>query len=181
MGVVTLLTVGHGRMGRADLGGLLVGAGVDEVVDVRRSPGSRGNPDVLREELERWLPLFGVAYRWEPRLGGRRRLDKAEDAESPDRWWRVPAFRAYAGHTRTADFGAALEELLAAAARSTVAIMCSESLWWRCHRRLIADVALVGHGVAVEHLLGNGRLTPHSPSEGARRGADGTVVWAAAG
>ncbi len=168
-----LLTVGHGPDDRDRLGGRLRGAGVQELVDVRRFPGSRSNPDVRREALAEWLPGSGVAYRWEPRLGGRRRLPPAEPVE--DGWWTVAQFAAYAAHTRTPEFTAALDE----AVRSTVAVMCSETVWWRCHRRLIADVAVLGRGVPVQHLMPGGRLSPHRPSEGAVVEA-GVLHWPAA-
>jgi uncharacterized protein (DUF488 family) len=160
-----LLTVGHGPQDRATLGARLSAAGVDRIVDVRRFPGSRSNPDVRREALEEWLPTVGIGYRWDDRLGGRRRLDPGAPVE--DAWWTVPQFAAYAAHTRTPEFTAALAELLAEAAGAAVAVMCSESVWWRCHRRLIADVAVLGRGVPVTHLLPDGRLTPHRPSDGA--------------
>jgi uncharacterized protein (DUF488 family) len=173
-----LLTVGHGPQGRDELGARLTGAGVSAVVDVRRFPGSRNNPDVRREALGHWLPALGIGYRWDERLGGRRRLPPGEPVE--DAWWTVAQFAAYAAHTRTPEFAAALDEVLAAAERDEVAVMCSESVWWRCHRRLIADVAVLGRGVAVTHLMPDGRLTPHRPSEGAVLGADGQVRWPAA-
>ncbi|WP_326564332.1 DUF488 domain-containing protein [Micromonospora peucetia] len=166
-----LLTVGHGAADRERLGGLLTGAGIALVVDVRRFPASRTNPDVRREELARWLPAVGVDYRWEQRLGGRRHTLAGTD--ELDSWWTVAAFRAYAAYTRTAGFRSALDAVLADAAARTTAVMCSESLWWRCHRRLIADVAVLGHGVPVAHLMPAGRLTPHRPADGARRLADG--------
>ncbi|MFV2111251.1 DUF488 family protein [Micromonospora sp. LOL_025] len=172
---MTLLTVGHGAADRERLGELLRGAGVALVVDVRRFPASRTNPDVRREELARWLPAAGVHYRWEQRLGGRRHTRAG--VEEPDGWWTVAAFRAYAAYTRTADFRAALEAVLADAAVRTTAVMCSESVWWRCHRRLVADVAALGRGVPVSHLMPDGRLTPHRPAEGARRLPDGDLVW----
>jgi uncharacterized protein (DUF488 family) len=162
---VSLLTVGHGAQDQEALGARLTVAGVDRIVDVRRFPGSRSNPDVRREALEVWLPAAGIGYRWDDRLGGRRRLDPGAPVE--DDWWTVPQFAAYAAHTRTAEFTAALDELLADAAGAAVAVMCSESVWWRCHRRLIADVAVLGRGVPVSHLLPDGRLTPHRPSAGA--------------
>lgn len=174
---MTLLTIGHGTLGRAALGALLSDAGVEQLVDVRRFPGSRANADVLRGALECWLPHAGVAYRWEPRLGGRRRLTKEQDTQSPDQWWRVAAFRAYAGYTRTPDFRAAMAQLLDEVAQRRLAIMCSESVWWRCHRRLIADVTVLTHGVPVGHLMHSGVMTPHVPSEGARTTADGALVW----
>ncbi len=120
---------------------------------------------MARDALASWLPALGVAYRWEERLGGRRRLDPGQPAE--DGWWTVAQFAAYAAHTRTPEFDAALDDVLAAAAQATVAVMCSETVWWRCHRRLIADVAVLGRGVPVDHLMPGGRLSPHRPSDGA--------------
>ncbi|SET36358.1 DUF488 family protein [Geodermatophilus poikilotrophus] len=172
-----LLTVGHGPEDRTRLGARLTGAGVGLVVDVRRFPGSRSNPDVRRDALADWLPAAGVGYRWDGRLGGRRRLPA--DAPVADGWWTVAQFAAYAEHTRTPEFAAALDEVLAEAATATVAVMCSESVWWRCHRRLVADVAVRGRGVPVHHLMPDGRLAGHRPSEGAVPGADGTVSWPA--
>ena len=157
-----LLTVGHGPEDRVRLGARLTGAGVDAIVDVRRFPGSRVNADVRREAMAAWLPAAGIGYRWEERLGGRRRLPAGEPVA--DAWWTVAQFAAYAAHTRTAEFTRALEEVLAEAATATVALMCSESVWWRCHRRLIADV-LVSLGERVLHVRGEEapeahRLTP---------------------
>ena len=169
-----LLTVGHGRLEEAALGSLLRDASVELLVDVRRFPGSRANPAVSRDALARWLPEAGVGYRWEERLGGRRSLPRGE-AEDP--WWQVEAFRAYAAHTRTDEFGAAMDGLLEEVSARRVAVMCSESVWWRCHRRIIADVAVVGHGLEVRHLMHDGRLTEHRPADGARVRSDGLVVW----
>src|SRR3954469_14041306 len=173
---MALLTVGHGPQRRNALGDRLTGAGVEVVVDVRRFPASRNNPDVARESLETWLPEQGIGYRWDERLGGRRRLPPGEPVL--DGWWTVAQFAAYAAHTRTPEFAAALDEVLAAAATATVAVMCSESVWWRCHRRLIADVAVLGHGVPVIHLMPDGRLSPHRLSDGAVL-IDGAVHWPA--
>ena len=170
-----LLTVGHAALDRDALAKLLKGAGVTGLVDVRRFPGSRSNPDVKREALERWLPDAGVAYRWEERLGGRRHLPKG--TPSPDTWWQVDAFRAYAGWTREPDFRGAMGDLLAEASRSRVAVMCSEAVWWRCHRRLIADVATLAHGADVRHLMHDGGLRQHRLADGARLADPGTVVW----
>lgn len=169
-----LLTVGHGRLDEEALGTLLRDAGVELLVDVRRFPGSRANPAVSRDALPAWLPGKGIDYRWEERLGGRRTLPPG-DAE--DSWWQVDAFRAYAAHTRTAEFREALDAVLAETGRRRVAVMCSESVWWRCHRRVVADVAVLAHGVTVRHLMHDGRLTEHKPSEGARLRPDGLVVW----
>lgn len=163
-----LLTFGHGTAEQAQITELLRGAGAGLVVDVRRFPGSRRNPHVAREAMSRWLPDAGIDYRWEPRLGGRRAMS---DRPGPDTWWQVEAFRAYAAHTRTPEFRAAITDLLAdvaTAERGSTVVMCSETLWWRCHRRLVSDVVVLLHGTPVEHLGHDGRRTPHVPSPGAR-------------
>lgn len=166
-----LLTFGHGTAGQDEILTVLLGAEVGLLVDVRRFPGSRRNPHVARDELARWLPEAGIEYRWEPRLGGRRTVAAASHAaDDLDAWWRVEAFRAYAAHTRTDEFRAGMAALLddvARGPRATV-VLCSETVWWRCHRRLVSDVAVLLHGVPVEHLGHDGRRTPHPPSEGAR-------------
>lgn len=163
-----LLTVGHGTSTAQELADRLTGAGVELLVDVRRFPGSRRHPHLSREALEQSLP---VDYRWEERLGGRRPLPP----DSPDVAMRNASFRGYAAWMRTDDFRSALAEVLAEPRLS--AVMCSESVWWRCHRRLVADVVLAEHAVPVLHLMHDGRLTPHSVSEGARTGPDGRLVW----
>jgi uncharacterized protein (DUF488 family) len=170
-----LLTVGHGTDGRDQLGARLSSAGVRLVIDVRRFPGSRNNPDVARDALAAWLPEVGIDYRWDERLGGRRRIPAGEPVV--DGWWTVAQFAAYAAHTRTPEFAVALKAVLTEAAEQPVAVMCSEYVWWRCHRRLIADVAVLAHGVPVRHLMPDGRLAEHRPAEGARLGPDGVVRW----
>jgi uncharacterized protein (DUF488 family) len=172
---VPLLTVGHGADRRDRLGARLADAEVELVVDVRRFPASRTNPDVARDALAGWLPDRGIGYRWEERLGGRRRRARGEPVV--DDWWTVAQFAAYAAYTRTPQFDAAFAELVEASARCRVAAMCSEYVWWRCHRRLIADVAVVGRGVPVTHVLPDGRCTPHRPSPAARRSSSGAVFW----
>lgn len=173
--ITGLLTIGHGRSDRIELAGRLRSAGTDTLVDVRRYPGSRHNPDVARDALASWLPDAGFGYRWEEALGGRRTL--GSDAESLDPWWTVDAFRAYAAHTRTEAFRAALAPLVRKAQSSTVVLMCSESVWWRCHRRLIADVATLRYDLRVTHLLPDSRTSRHEPADGARLRSDGVVVW----
>ncbi|MBQ1122942.1 DUF488 domain-containing protein [Streptomyces sp. B15] len=168
-----LLTLGHGTAGRRELACLLHGAEVGSVVDVRTAPGSRRNPDVHREALREWLPAEGVDYRWEQRLGGFRRAAP----DSPDTFWRNASFRGYAGHTRSPDFLAAMDELLRDAEGTRTAVLCGESVWWRCHRRIIADFALLARGRPVLHLAHDGRLTEHPPTPGARLRKDGLLVY----
>ncbi|WP_129843528.1 DUF488 domain-containing protein [Streptomyces sp. RFCAC02] len=168
-----LVTFGHGTAGLDELAALLRDAGVAAVVDVRTAPGSRRNPEVGRDHLARRLPEHRIAYRWEPALGGFRR----PAPDSPDTVWRNASFRGYAAHTRSPDFVAAMGTLLDRAAGVRTAVMCSESVWWRCHRRLIADFAVVARGVPVRHLMHDGRLTPHPPTPGVRLNDDGLLVY----
>ncbi|WP_258008738.1 DUF488 domain-containing protein, partial [Rhodococcus sp. ENV425] len=98
-----------------------------------------------------------------------------------DSWWRVEQFAAYAAHTRTEEFADALDGLLVESARRRTAMMCSESVWWRCHRRLVADIVVLRFGRDVEHLMHDGRLVAHEAAPGARVRADGHVVWDGSG
>src|SRR5690606_40814031 len=108
---------------------------------------------------------------WEQRLGGFRKLPP----DSPDTALRNPSFRAYAGYMRSAPFIEAMAELLQEAERRRTAVMCSESVWWRCHRRLIADHAELLGDRRVLHLMPDGRLSPHRPTEGVRVEGDALV------
>ena len=167
-----LLTVGHGTLGSAALAELLTAAGVELVVDIRSAPGSRRHPHFSREQMERWLPAAGIDYRWEKDLGGRRRPVVA----SANTALRHPAFRGYADYMATGSFAAGLARLLDDAAARPTAAMCAETLWWRCHRRLVADAAVLLEGAAVCHLGHDGRLAAHRVTEGARMvERDGTV------
>jgi uncharacterized protein (DUF488 family) len=168
--VVTLLTVGHGTLSADELARLVGEAGIELVVDVRSFPASRRHPQFRREAMERWLPDAGVAYRWEPRLGGRRN----PRADSPHSALRVPAFRGYADHMETGEFTTALVEVLADAEQRRTVVMCAESVWWRCHRRLIADAAVLLREADVEHLFHDRRVAPHQPTPEAR--VDGARV-----
>jgi uncharacterized protein (DUF488 family) len=124
--------------------------------------------------MERWVPdLSASAYRWEPALGGFRKAQP----DSPNIALRHPSFRAYADYMETSPFRGALNEVLREAALSQVAIVCSETLWWRCHRRLISDSALLIHGVDVRHLMRDGKLHPHVPTAGVRVTAEGTLRY----
>ncbi|KRE61361.1 hypothetical protein ASG78_10685 [Nostocoides sp. Soil756] len=172
-----MLTFGHGRLDREELASLLEGAAVEAVVDVRRFPGSRTNAAASRGAVEDLAGEVGIAYRQDARLGGRRSLTQDDDAASPDTWWQVKAFRAYAGWTRSEEFRAGLADLLAEVQARRTAVMCSEAVWWRCHRRIISDVVAVEGGVRVEHLMHDRRLVEHRVSEGARLGPDGRLVW----
>ncbi|MCA2218880.1 DUF488 domain-containing protein [Jidongwangia harbinensis] len=168
-----LMTVGHGTATEDELVTLFRGAGLRRLTDVRRYPGSRAHPHVSRDRLVQWLPACGISYRHEERLGGRRRLD----TESPDSWWKVAAFRAYAGHMRSTEFLEAIDQLTAEFQAEPTAIMCSESLWWRCHRRLVADFLTIARGLTVCHLDHHGRLAQHRVSGGARLTPGGLLCY----
>ena len=168
-----LLTFGHSTADQTRITDLLRHAGVTSVVDVRTAPGSRRNPDLSRQRLAEWMPHSGTAYRWEPALGGFRR----PPPDSPDTFWRNDSFRGYAGHTRSPEFTAAMDDLLREAGEARTAVMCSESVWWRCHRRIIADFAVLARGRPVLHLAHDGRLAEHPPTSGARLRDDGLLVY----
>jgi uncharacterized protein (DUF488 family) len=124
--------------------------------------------------LSAWLPAAGIDYRHMPGLGGRRA--PAPGGGSRGGGWREPAFAAYADHMHSPEFRSALAELETIARASPTTVMCAEAVWWRCHRRLIAD-ALVVRGWRVEH-LGIGE-TPgvHELTDFAVVGADGTLTY----
>jgi uncharacterized protein (DUF488 family) len=168
-----LLTFGHGTATAGRMTELLSGADVAVLVDIRTAPGSRRYPHVARAELERWLPEAAISYRWEKRLGGFRKAPP----DSPDVVWREDMFRGYAAHMRTEGFLAAVDEVLARAGTEPTAVMCSESLWWRCHRRLLADFVSAARDVPVRHLLHDGRIEDHRLSPGLRRRDDGLLVY----
>lgn len=169
---MTLYTVGHGTRPVEELIAVLHDAGVTRVVDVRRFPGSRRNPQFARAALECTLPEAGISYEWQGEtLGGRRH--GAEHTRHPA--LHNAAFRAYADHMDTEEFRTALHALLAEAAREHTAVMCAETLWWRCHRRLIADATTL-QGVDVWH-LGMGEPQPHVRTSGMRADEQGHPVY----
>ena len=152
----TVFSVGHSNHRLEQLVERLRRHGVSQVADVRTYPGSRRMPWFNREALARDLPGVGVAYLHLPELGGRRRAAP----DSPNHGWEVEGFRGYADHMAQAQFGEGLERLQDLAARSPTAMMCAEGLWWRCHRRLIAD-ALVVREWRVDHIGPDGSLARH--------------------
>lgn len=170
---MALLTAGHGTLAAGELASLLTGAGVESLVDIRRFPGSRRHPHFARERMSSWLPEHGVAYRWDERLGGRRKGVPG----SPHTGLRDDSFRAYADWMETEEFGDALRQLVDEAGRRPTAVMCSESVWWRCHRRLVADAVQLLAGTPVKHLMHDGSLRPHQPTDGVRV-QDGRLLYA---
>lgn len=160
-----LLTLGHGTATEDELTRLIRGAAIESIIDVRTVPKSRRHPQFWREEMRRWVPDKADSdYCWEPALGGFRKADR----NSHNIALRHPSFRAYADYMETGTFTDALSALVARAASARVAILCSETVWWRCHRRLISDAAFLLHDVHIEHLMHDGKLRPHLLTAGVR-------------
>lgn len=169
-----LFTVGHGTRTTDELVDVLRSGDVTRIVDVRRHPGSRRQPHLGRGALETDLPAAGIAYEWAGEtLGGRR----SRTATSRHPAWRNPSFQGYADHMDTAEFRTAFSALLQELPTSAAtAVMCSETVWWRCHRRLLADAAVL-HGVEVVHLLGADNHAAHVLHPDVRRGEDAWPVY----
>lgn len=165
-----IFTIGHGTRSLDEFIDILASADIALLVDVRRFPGSRRHPHFSREELERSVPLRQIAYEWRgEELGGRRSRAANESSRHPA--WRNAAFQGYADHMDTPEFRDAITRLEQIAdERGPLAIMCAESLWWRCHRRMISDT-LVMRGVPVVHLM-NLRARQEHPLNPAARPDD---------
>jgi uncharacterized protein (DUF488 family) len=171
-------TAGHGARSAGELTELLQGAGVRTLADVRRYPSSRRHPQHGRGALERSLAAAGIRYVWlGESLGGRREAVLAPE-ESPNRAWRIPAFRHFADAMHTPAFLAGFEELERIASAEPLSLLCAERLWWQCHRRLIADL-LVVRGWRVLHLLDPARADPHELSPFARLDDHGRLTYPA--
>ncbi|MEO6123916.1 MAG: DUF488 domain-containing protein [Ilumatobacteraceae bacterium] len=165
-----LYTVGHGTLPQNSLVELLHDASVDDVVDIRSFPNSRHNPQFAKEQMERWVPEAGLTYTWVHDLGGRRKPVPG----SAHRALRHPSFRSYADHMETSAFVTSVDDLLRGGDAQVV--MCSESVWWRCHRRLVADYVTLVRGVRVEHIMHDGRQMEHKVTDGVRLDGD-TLVY----
>jgi uncharacterized protein (DUF488 family) len=152
-----LYTIGHSTHPIETFLRLLAQHQIDTVADVRSFPSSRRWPQFNHSDLQRSVERAGMDYQWLKALGGRRNLKRPD---SPHTAWRIPAFRGYADYTETAGFAAGLSELIEIASAGAVAIMCSEGLWWRCHRRIISDHMVV-RGWIVQHIMPDGKLVAH--------------------
>lgn len=151
-----VLTVGHSTRTAEEFLHLLRSGGVEHLVDVRRFPHSPRHPQFSEDSLPGRLREGGIGYTHLPGLGGRRK----PQPESPNAGWRNTSFKGYADHMGTLEFREDLERLLEMAERERTCLMCSEAVWWRCHRIMIAD-ALVVRDFPVEHVLGEGRRQAH--------------------
>jgi uncharacterized protein (DUF488 family) len=170
--VSAMWSIGHSTRSAEELVAALRAHGIDLLVDVRRFPASRRLPQFESAALEAALAAAGIAYCWLPSLGGRRK----PDPESVNAGWRLPQFRGYADHMQNEEFAEGLFELLMLAGGLRTAMMCSEVLWWRCHRRLVADL-LTSLGVAVTHIYDATKSEPHRIAPPARL-IDGRLSYA---
>ena len=175
---MTIYTIGHSTRSTAELIALLRQAGVELLVDVRSVPRSRTNPQFNADTLPQALAAAGIGYRHIAALGGLRH--KPKDAPpSPNVLWRSDPFRNYADYAMTEPFRDGLAELRGLAGDQVCAIMCAEAVWWRCHRRIVADYLLAA-GDAVEHIMGEGKIEPATLTPGAEPQPDGTILYPAA-
>lgn len=163
-----VFTIGHSNRTVEEFLALLRQARVAMVVDVRAFPRSRANPQFNATTLAQSLEQAHLGYQHLPALGGRRHRATAAAEPSPNLLWRHPAFRNYADYAMTPAFRAGLDELVALAALHRSAIMCAEALWWRCHRRIIADY-LIARDIPVAHILGLEKVIPATLTPGAQR------------
>lgn len=172
--VKTIHTIGHSTRTIEDFAALLKSHSIESLVDVRRWPASRRFPHFNREALAKSLTPGGIEYLWRGDLGGFRK----PSPDSPNRAWKVGAFRAYADFMMTAEFDRIMDQLEPLAGAKRMALMCAEAVPWRCHRQLLAD-AFVVRGWTVRHILDDGchvhKLPTFAQVEGASIRYPGSV------
>ncbi len=168
-------TIGHSTRSLPELIELLRGAGVTLLVDVRTVPRSRTNPQFNMDSLPRALAPSGIDYQHIGQLGGLRSRRRGSPP-SPNDFWENASFRNFADYTATDDFRQGLETLRRLAEKRCCAVMCAEAVWWRCHRRIIADYLIAG-GDTVVHIMGPGKSEPAQLTPAARRMPDGTLIY----
>ncbi len=165
----TILTIGHSTRPVEEFILLLQENGVKRVVDVRTVPRSRHNPQFNRDTFPETLAQEGIMYTHMPGLGGLRH----PRADSPNRGWHNDSFRGFADYMQTAEFAENIGKLMELGRMKRVALMCAETVPWRCHRSLIADALLV-RGARVLHIMGKAKLVPHKLTPFAR--IDGVTI-----
>ncbi|MFB0553477.1 MAG: DUF488 family protein [Phycisphaerae bacterium] len=153
-----IYTIGHSNLSFEDFASLLKEFGICLVADIRRYPSSRKFPHFNHRLLGELLANEDIEYQWLEALGGRRHTGKND--KSLNIGLKSPGFRNYADHMGTDEFRTAVQELLSTAATLRTAIMCAEKLYWKCHRKLLADY-LVARGIEVIHIVGPGKLSIH--------------------
>lgn len=162
-------TIGHSTHPIDAFIDLLRANGVERILDIRTVPRSRHNPQFGQEALAASLAAAGIGYTYLAGLGGLRRARK----DSPNTGWRNTSFRGYADYMQTEAFHTSLAEAIVLAGQSRCALMCAESVPWRCHRSLVADALLV-RAIPVEHIINGARRRPHTLTPFAH--VEGTVI-----
>lgn len=165
-------SIGHSTHSLEEFVALLESHRISRIADIRTVPKSRRNPQFHTDALRSSLPAHGISYRHHPDLGGWR---KAEE-DSPNGGWRNSSFRGYADYAMKPEFARGLEELRAIGEDERTAMMCSEALWWRCHRRIVAD-RLVAGGDPVDHIGSDGRVTSHELTSFASVSPTGEITY----
>ena len=170
-------TIGHSTRSITEFFGMLGGPEVRRIIDVRKMPMSRNNPQFNRDALAAALAPAGIGYDHIAALGGLR--GKAPDLPSDlNGLWTNPSFHNYADYALSTAFHDGLGALRAIGHRQTCAVMCSEAVWWRCHRRIIADY-LIARGETVFHIMSADRLEPARLTPGAAVQPDGRILYPA--
>jgi uncharacterized protein (DUF488 family) len=171
-------TIGHSTRSIDAFVDLLTPLEIRLVVDVRTMPRSRTNPQYNSEEFAAALSEFQIRYEHMSALGGLRGR-KRDVPDDMNAFWKNRSFHNYADYATSDVFRSALTSLRELGHATTCVIMCSEAVWWRCHRRIIADY-LIAAGETVLHILGPNHVEPAHMTEGARPGPNGTVLYPAA-
>ncbi|KAB0265005.1 DUF488 family protein [Microvirga brassicacearum] len=173
--MLPFFTIGHSTRKLGDFTALLRGVNVKLLVDVRSIPRSRTNAQYNRESLPHELAPLGIEYQHMAALGGLRERQQTAIA-SLNTFWNNASFRNYADYTATDEFQGAFRTLRHLGHGSCCAIMCAEAVWWRCHRRIIADY-LVTAGETVFHIMGRGRIEPARLTSAAHQMPNGVLVY----
>ena len=161
-----IFTIGHSTRSIEEFVDLLRVGPVELVVDVRTVPRSRHNPQFNEDALGAELSPYQIGYQRNAGLGGLRGRSRSV-APEVNGYWQNESFHNYADYALSREFGQALDELLETSAERRCAIMCAEAVWWRCHRRILADY-LLAHGRTVFHLMGSERAEPASMTPAAQ-------------
>lgn len=168
-------TIGHSTRTIADFVHLLKVADVRLVADIRTVPRSRTNPQYNKDALPEALAEYQVGYTHIAELGGLRGRRK-EAPSGLNGFWENQSFHNYADYALTEPFQVGLDQLIAMGRERRTAMMCSEAVWWRCHRRIVADY-LIARDERVFHLMGDDRIEEARLNEGAEPQGDGTVLY----
>lgn len=168
-------TIGHSTRSLDEFVALLRASGAERVIDVRAIPRSRTNPQYNEETLPGSLAPFGFGYEHLAALGGLRKK-KQGAATDTNAYWENESFRNYADYAASEEFRRGFARLLEAGSLQRCAVMCAETVWWRCHRRIIADY-LLASGQEVWHIMGPGKVEPAKITPAAKPGPDATLVY----